>query len=131
MPCWSAGANEVANDAMMEAIIKGHQEVTEDRAAFIAGGSQAEIGKPKFELRPSKEPDHEMFEAVKDYADGRPCEVALDTDDKNVRDERLQPVYEEVHASTLTHDVPRPGEARIDECLYKTAEVCGAPLAAR
>ena len=39
------GANEVDNDTMMEAIIKGHQEV-QKMCRFIAE-VQAEIGKPK------------------------------------------------------------------------------------
>ena len=43
---------------------------------------------------------------------------ALDTDDKNVRDERLKPVYEDVHEH-FAQEYPDQ-EAKIDECLYLT-----------
>ena len=43
--------------------------------------------------------------------------AALDTDDKRVRDERLLPVYDKVHAE---FDEKFPEEAdKIDDCLYK------------
>ena len=107
------GANEVDNDTMMEAIIKGHQEV-QKMCRFIAE-VQAEIGKPKFSFE-SKELDHDMFEAVKEYAIDR-VKYALDTDDKNIREERLRPVYEEVHAHF--DPIYPEQEMQIDECLYK------------
>ena len=107
------GANEVDNDTMMEAIIKGHQEV-QKMCRFIAE-VQAEIGKPKFSFE-SKELDHDMFEAVKEYAIDR-VKYALDTDDKNIREERLRPVYEEVHAHF--DPIYSEQEMQIDECLYK------------
>ena len=107
------GANEVDNDTMMEAIIKGHQEV-QKMCRFIAE-VQAEIGKPKFSFE-SKELDHDMFEAVKEYAIDR-VKYALDTDDKNIREERLRPVYEEVHAHF--DPIYPEREMQIDECLYK------------
>ncbi|MBQ4250400.1 MAG: polyribonucleotide nucleotidyltransferase, partial [Ruminococcus sp.] len=43
---------------------------------------------------------------------------ALDTDDKTVRDERLKPIYEAVHAKF--DEIYPEQEAMIDECLYKT-----------
>lgn len=107
------GANEVDNDTMMDAIIKGHQEV-QKMCRFISE-VQAEIGKTKFAFE-SKELDHDMFEAVKEYAIDR-VKYALDTDDKNVREERLRPVYEEVHAHF--DSIYPDEEMQIDECLYK------------
>lgn len=45
------------------------------------------------------------------------CAQRLDTDDKRVRDERLLPVYDKVHAE---FDEKFPEEAdKIDDCLYK------------
>ena len=38
-----------------------------------------------------------MFEAIKAFAE-EDVKVALDTDDKRIRDERLKPIYEAVHA---------------------------------
>jgi len=51
---------------------------------------QEEIGKPKFDY-PSNEPDHDMFEAIYNFAEAD-VKVAMDTDDKNIRDERLLPI---------------------------------------
>ena len=77
---------------------------------------QAEIGKAKFEY-PSNEPDPEMLAAVMEFAT-EDVKLALDTDDKTVRDERLKPIYEKVHEH---FDPIYPEcEAKIDECMYKT-----------
>ena len=79
---------------MLEAIAKAHEEIKKI-AQFIAD-VQAEIGKPKFSFE-SQEVDHDMFEAIKDFAIDK-VKYALDTDDKNIREERLAPVIEEIHA---------------------------------
>ena len=108
-----AGAKEVDDDTMLEAIMKGYDEV-QKMVEFIKG-VQAEIGKPKFTFE-SQEVDHDLFEAIRAYAEERVM-VALDTDDKNVRDQNLAPIVEDVHAKfEETH--PDQG-AMIDECLYK------------
>ena len=88
-----AGANCVSDEVMYNAIMAGH-EANQKIIEFIKG-IVAEIGKPKFEY-PSNEPDHEMFEAIKAFAE-EDVKAALDTDDKTVRDERLKPIYEAVH----------------------------------
>ena len=108
-----AGANQVKEDVMMDAIKACHEE-NRKMAEFIAG-IQAEIGKEKFTFE-SKEVDHDMFEAIKDFAIEK-VRYALDTDDKLERDSRLTPVIEEVHAQ---FDEQYPEQtAMIDECLYK------------
>ncbi|MCI9257191.1 polyribonucleotide nucleotidyltransferase [Oscillospiraceae bacterium 42-9] len=109
-----AGAKEVADDVMYNGIMAGHME-NQKIIAFIQG-IVAEIGKEKFSF-PSNEPEPEMFEAIKAFAQ-EDVRAALDTDDKNVRDERLKPVYEKVH-QRFDPDYPEQ-EAKIDECLYKT-----------
>ena len=58
-----------------------------------------------------------MFEAIKAFAE-EDVKAALDTDDKTVRDERLKPIYEAVHAKF--DEIYPEQEAAIDECLYKT-----------
>ena len=88
-----AGADCVSDEVMYNAIMAGH-EANQKIIEFIKG-IQAEIGKPKFEY-PSNEPDHDMFEAIKAFSE-EDIKVALDTDDKTVRDERLKPIYEAVH----------------------------------
>jgi len=109
-----AGANCVSDEVMYNAIMAGH-EANQKIIEFIKG-IVAEIGKPKFEY-PSNEPDHDMFEAIKAFAE-EDVKAALDTDDKTVRDERLKPIYEAVHEKF--DEIYPESEAKIDECLYKT-----------
>ena len=109
-----AGANEVSDEDMYNGIMAGH-EANQKIIQFIKG-IQAEIGKEKFQY-PSNKPEPGMFEAIRDYAEDA-VRAALDTDDKNVRDERLKPVYEDVHEH-FAEEYPEQ-EAKIDECLYLT-----------
>lgn len=109
-----AGANEIPDDVMLDGILAGH-EANQHIISFIKE-IQSEIGKDKFEY-PSLKPNPEMLEAVKAFA-MEDIKLALDTDDKTVRDERLQPIYEKVHAE---FDEKYPDQAaQIDECLYQT-----------
>ena len=90
-----AGANEVADDVMYEAIMKAHEEI-KGLVSFI-NGIVAEIGKPKFEYA-SGELDHDMFDEIFAYCETRVME-ALDTDDKNVRDAKMQPIMDDIVAT--------------------------------
>ena len=109
-----AGANEVSDEDMFNGIMAGHAE-NQKIIEFIKG-IQREIGKEKFSY-PSNKPDPEMFEEIRDFAIDD-VKAALDTDDKNVRDERLKPVYEKVHEH---FDEIYPDQAaKIDECMYLT-----------
>ena len=92
-----AGANEVDDDTMFAAIMKAH-EVIKDLLVFI-DGIIAEVGKPKFSY-PSCELDHEMFDEIFAYCEERVME-ALDTDDKNVRDAKMQPIEEDIKATFI------------------------------
>ncbi len=90
-----AGANEVADDVMYEAIMKAHEEI-KGLVDFI-NGIVAEIGKPKFEYT-SGELDHDMFDEIFAYCEKAVME-ALDTDDKNVRDAKMQPIMDDIVAT--------------------------------
>ncbi|MBE6843774.1 MAG: polyribonucleotide nucleotidyltransferase [Ruminococcus sp.] len=108
-----AGSNEVPDDKMLEAIEYGHAEIKK-MVAFISD-IQSQIGKKKFEFE-SQEVDHDMFEAICELAEER-VKFALDTDDKNIREERLQPIKDEIHEK---FDEVYPEQiAMIDECIYK------------
>ena len=109
-----AGANAVSDEVMYNAIMAGH-EANQKIIEFIKG-IQAEIGKPKFSY-PSNEPDHDMFEAIFEFSKDD-VKVALDTDDKRIRDDRLAPIYEAVHAKF--DEIYPDCEGKIDEYLYKT-----------
>ena len=60
--------------------------------------------------------DHDLFEAVKEFAVEK-VRFAMDTDDKRVRDARLKPIYDEVHAKFDGEEGEHAGE--IEECMYK------------
>ncbi len=108
-----AGANEVDDDSMLNAIIAGHTEIKK-LVAFISD-IQAQIGKKKFEFE-SMVVDHDMFDAIEEFAADR-VKVALDTDDKNKREEMLNPIKDDIHAK---FDELYPEKtAMIDECIYK------------
>ena len=108
-----AGANEVDDDTMFDAIMKAH-EVIKDLLVFI-DGIVAEVGKPKFAY-PSCELDHDMFDEIFAYAEERLMN-ALDTDDKTVRDARLQPITEDVMA-TFGEKYPSLS-VELPELIYK------------
>ncbi|MBO5163649.1 MAG: polyribonucleotide nucleotidyltransferase [Ruminococcus sp.] len=108
-----AGANEVPEDKMLECILAGHEEIKK-MVAFI-DGIRKEIGKPKFTFE-SMEVDHDMFDAIEAFAADR-VKIALDTNDKTVRDARLAPIIDDIHAE---FDEKYPENiAMIDECIYK------------
>ncbi len=109
-----AGANEVSDEDMYDAIMAGHEE-NQKIIKFIEDITK-EIGKEKFSY-PSNEPDADMFNAVKDFTI-EDIKLALDTDDKTVRDERLKPIYEKAHEKFAEIYPDQAG--KIDECLYKT-----------
>ncbi|MBR5858791.1 MAG: polyribonucleotide nucleotidyltransferase, partial [Clostridia bacterium] len=108
-----AGANEVDDDTMYEAIMKAHEAI-KPICDFISD-IQAEIGKPKYDY-PSCDIDHDMFDKIEAMV-GEDVKAALDTDDKRIRDAALQPIYERVYEA-LAEEYPE-SKAMIDECLYK------------
>ena len=89
-----AGAREVDDETMYAAIMKAHEEI-KDLLVFI-DKIVAEVGKPKFSY-PSCELDHDMFDEIFAYCE-KDVMAALDTDDKTVRDARMQPITEAVVA---------------------------------
>ena len=89
-----AGAREVDDDTMFEAIMKAHAEIKE-LLVFI-NSIIADIGKPKFEY-PSGDLDHDMFDKVFAFCE-KDVMAALDTDDKNIRDARMVPVKDAIIA---------------------------------
>ena len=108
-----AGANEISNEVMFDGIMFAHEE-NKKIVEFIKS-IVAEIGKEKITFE-SNDPSEELYEAIKAFAI-EDVKVALDTDDKRIRDERLAPIYDAVHAE---FDEKFPEEAsKIDDCLYK------------
>ena len=90
-----AGANEVSDEVMYDAIMQAHDEIK--KLVNFIDGIVAEIGKPKFEYA-SGELDHDMFDEIFAYCEKAVME-ALDTDDKNVRDAKMQPIMDDIVAT--------------------------------
>ena len=108
-----AGAKEVSDDDMYNAIMLAHEEI-KGLLGFI-NGIVAEIGKPKFAY-PSCELDHDMFDEVFAFCE-KDLMAALDTDDKNVRDARMVPIQDAIveHFSEKYPDIA----AVMGELVYK------------
>ncbi len=108
-----AGANEISNEVMFDGIMFAHEE-NKKIVEFIKS-IVAEIGKEKVTFE-SNDPSEELYEAIKAFAIDD-VKAALDTDDKRIRDERLKPIYDAVHAE---FDEKFADEAdKIEDCLYK------------
>ena len=108
-----AGANEVEESVMLEGIKFAHKHIIE-LCDFISG-IQAEIGKEKFTYE-SHDVDHDLYDAIKNMAFEK-LQYALDTDDKNVRDERIGEITDEI-IPALEEQFPDINE-QIGEILYK------------
>ena len=89
-----AGAKEVSDEDMYGAIMLAHEEIK--KLVKFIDGIVAEVGKPKFSY-PSGELDHDMFDEIFAYCEKAVME-ALDTDDKNIRDAKMQPIMEDIVA---------------------------------
>ena len=87
-----AGAKEVSDDDMYNAIMLAHKEIK--KLLVFINEIIAAVGKPKFDY-PSCELDHDMFDKIFDYCEKAVME-ALDTDDKNVRDAKMQPIQDDI-----------------------------------
>ena len=108
-----AGAKEVPDDTMFEAIMTAHEEIKK-LCSFI-DGIVKEVGKPKFDY-PSCELDHEMFDKVFDFCE-KDLMFALDTDDKNVRDERVEPIKDAI-IEKFSEEYPEISDI-MEELMYK------------
>ncbi len=91
-----AGANEVPEAKMLEAIYKAH-EINQTIIAFI-DGIVAEVGKPKHEYTSCAIPA-EMFDAMKEIVTPAEMEVAVFTDDKQTREENIKQITEKLEAT--------------------------------
>ncbi|MBQ5320692.1 MAG: polyribonucleotide nucleotidyltransferase [Oscillospiraceae bacterium] len=112
-----AGADQIPDDIMLEAIAEGHEEIKK-MVSFIES-IKNEIGKEKFTFE-SMEVDHDLFEKIKDeYIDQ--FKYALDTDDKNVREARLKPITDAIHEAYDNEDKSNAG--LLDEIIYKVQKV--------
>ena len=108
-----AGANQVPNDVMFEAIRMAHEE--NQKQIALIGQMVAEIGKPKFDY-PHADFDEELFQKIVDVTMDQ-AKAAMDTDDKNVREARWNQLIEKWHELFL-EDYPEM-DKYLDEITYK------------
>ncbi len=88
-----AGANEIPEAKMIEAIYMAH-EVNQKIIAFI-NEMVAEVGKPKHEYTSCAIPE-EMFDAIKAIVTPEEMETAVFTDEKQVREENIRQITEKL-----------------------------------
>ena len=108
-----AGANQVPNDVMFEAIRMAHEE--NQKQIALIGQMVAEIGKPKFDY-PHADFDEELFQKIVDATMDQ-AKAAMDTDDKNVREARWNQLIEKWHELFL-EDYPEM-DKYLEEITYK------------
>ncbi len=108
-----AGANEVSNEVMFNAIKLAHEE--NQKQIALINQMVAEIGKEKFDY-PHAEFNQELFDKIVDeFMDE--AKAAMDTDDKNVRESRWNAMIEKWHEKYL-EEYPEMDQY-LEEFTYK------------
>ena len=108
-----AGANEIPENVMIDAIYKAH-EVNQTIIAFI-NDMVAKVGKPKHEYTSCAIPE-EMFAAMKEIVTPDEMEVAVFTDVKQVREENLRVIREKLEEAFAENE---EWLAILGEALYQ------------
>ena len=118
-----AGANEVPDDIMLEAIKKGHEEIK--KVCQFIQKMKDEIGKPKFAYK-SFAVDHDLYEELeKDYTEK--MKVAVQEIDKDTRDDNVAALTEEIEnalAEKLGEEEFENRKQEIGEAVYKLEKKC-------
>jgi len=118
-----AGANEVPDDVMLEAIRTGHEEIKKI-CKFITK-MQEEIGKPKFEYK-SFEVNHDVYEFIetnfKEEMKEKVQEKDKDTRDNNISE--LTNKIIESYTEKFGEDSAEEYKSDISEAIYKLEKKC-------
>ncbi len=108
-----AGANEVPEAKMLEAIFGAH-EVNQKVTAFI-DQIVAECGKPKHDYVSFAVPE-ELFEAIQKIVTPEEMEVAVFTDDKQTREENIRKITEKLEEAFADNE---EWLAKLGEAVYQ------------
>ncbi len=108
-----AGAEEVKEEVMLDGLKYAHG-VIKEMCEFIEGIAN-EIGKPKMAYE-AHDINHEIYDKIKETEYDNICH-ALDTDDKNVRDERIGVITDRI-IETMGEEYPDL-TAELEEIMYK------------
>ena len=118
-----AGANEVPDDVMLEAIKAGHEEIK--KICKFIEKMKSEIGKPKFEYK-SFEVDHDVYEYIEANFE-EDIKKALQESDKETRDKNVAEVSDKIalnYAEKFGEDVAEEHKSDIGESIYKLEKKC-------
>ena len=118
-----AGANEVSNEVMLEAIKKAHEEIK--KICKFISQMKAEIGKPKFEYK-SFAVDEDVYNFVKEnYTDE--MKLAVQEEDKTTRDNNISALTEKIvndYTEKYGEDVATEHKGDLGEAIYKVEKQC-------
>lgn len=109
-----AGADEIPEDIMLEAIMAGHREI--QKITEFIKGIVAEIGKPKFTYE-SFDVAPELYDAIAEFAKDKMYDAvqAVDKEDRDAKLEVLQAEIEEYlkekYGETYEEIAPKVGDA--------------------
>ena len=113
-----AGADEIPNDVMLEAIKTAHIDIK--RICEFISNMQKEIGKPKFEYT-KFEIDEEVYELVKNNF-GERMKTDVQTPDKPERDEKIDQLTKDViawYGEQYGEEKAEEDTVKIKDALYK------------
>ena len=118
-----AGANEVPEDIMLEAIKKGHEEIK--KICEFIKKIKEEIGKPKFEYK-SFAVEHDLYEYLEANFTEK-MKIAVQEVDKETRDNNVAVLSEEIEkavAEKLGEEEATQRAQEIGEAIYKLEKKC-------
>ena len=108
-----AGANEIPEEKMIEAIYKAH-EINQTIIAFI-NQIVAEVGKEKHTYTSCAVPE-ELFAAIKEIVPPAEMEEAVFTDEKQVREENIKNITEKLEEAFAENE---EWLGLLDEAIYQ------------
>ncbi len=118
-----AGANEVPNDVMLNAIKVAHEEIK--KICKFISSIQEEIGKPKFEYK-SFEVDHDVYEYIEENFKEEMKEKVQEKD-KETRDKNIDEItakIEESYTEKFGEEAFEEHKSDIGEAIYKLEKKC-------
>ena len=118
-----AGANEVPNEIMLEAIKTAHEEIKK-LCEFIAN-IQKEVGKPKFEYK-SFEVNTDIYSFVEENFKEK-MKIKVQEEDKETRDKNIDELtakIEEEYKTKFGEESYEESKADIKEAIYKLEKKC-------
>ena len=118
-----AGANEVSEEKMLEAIKVAHVEIK--KVCDFISEIKEEIGKPKFEYK-SFEVDHDLYEDISNKFKDETKEKVQEVD-KEVRDNNIDELTKEIEeyvTEKYGEDFLEENKGQIADIIYKLQKVC-------